>query len=146
MKKTSIKILVYSTIDLILSLAFLVLMSDNMDIYFLPFVLFVYLKTGIFSMMLSKNKKVSSLKSKVIISIIGLFFLIGITMFYNLFGLVLLILLPIVIIVSLFVNTIKKNYTFEDSILILSVFFVNIFVYCDVILMVSVEAVERFFD
>ena len=116
-----------------------------MDIYFLPFAIFAYLKIGIFSFLLSKDKKISSLKSKVIISVIGVFLLIGITMFYNLFGLFLLVLLPIVISIILLVNTIKRNYRFGDSLSIFFVFFVNFFVYgCVIFLLILDEASGRF--
>jgi hypothetical protein len=121
-------IILYSLLDLILSWGFGFLHYYNTDVYFLPFVLFIFFKVIIFEILLTGKRFSELIRSRGVYFWGGFLILlfIGFLKFYNLFAIVSFFVFILFYYLIFLINLVKKNYKKEDVALLLVLLPVNI--------------------
>jgi hypothetical protein len=97
------------------------MLQYNTDVYFLPFVMFFFLKTILFEIFLIKDINLNYFKSKnslIRLCIIIFVTVVGIIKFYNIFALLLILIFYIVFIFVLIINSLRKKYKVIDILLL----------------------------
>jgi hypothetical protein len=118
----------YLLLDFVLSMGVIVPLFYNMDNYFVPFVLLMVSKMLFFEIMLMERLPSALLKTKkgkIIFGCCALFLGIGIIRFYNLFALFLMIVFPMIYLIILVINILKRNYRTHSGILLFILFIMN---------------------
>lgn len=143
LKSKKNKIILFSGIDLFLSLLSLKLLYHDIDTYLLLTTIYIYGKLFVFNSQLENKFNIKYFKSRKMIFLIFMIILLSLW-FYNIFGLILIILLPVFFIILLTNSLMKKKYSFKDLLLwsIISIF--NILLLIFLIVFFIINSNEKF--